>query len=238
MTHFDYLPTHNSLMPPSFGQAGEFDAGIQTPEFFQNMFNMGGQPMGRGSVPSLQPLNMMQDPSMLLPSHSQIVSPTSSIASSSSGPSSPTSGPFTPMFNQLCGSDFTHQLHDVNDCGADLPQTQADLELQTELQLQQDLYSSYSWENNSIWPANSGNEMLLGEDFDLNAIPPIELGLPKFGEDMTVVDAPVPQGSVDYMQDFTHGMDVAQQQQQQYHNDGQNVDGMFGFDEMMSRHGY
>jgi len=132
----------------------------------------------------------------------------------------------------ICGPQFSQpQLPESNDCARDLPQTQADLDLQTELQLQQDLYSSYTWESNSIWPA-SGGEILLGEDFDLNSIPPIELGLPKFGDDMSVVDAP-PQGSVDYAQSFGHGMEVPQ-----FHDDRQGVDGMFGFDEMMSRHGF
>jgi hypothetical protein len=166
---------------------------------------------------------------MLLP---QLFSSSSSLDSSSSGTSSPNAGPFTPTaamlsssFAHLCGSDFGQQLHDPI---TDLPQTQADLELQTELQMQQEnMCSPYSWANNSIWPA--GNDTLRVDDFDLNAIPPIALDLPKFSEDMNVVEAT--QGSADFVQNFAQGVEVAQ-----YHEDGQSIDGIFGFDEMMSRH--
>jgi hypothetical protein len=225
IAHFDYLP--NNLMPPSFGQAGEFEASLQPPEFFSDMFT--NQSASRNLHP-LQPLGMIQDQSLLPQSH-QIVSPSSSIGSGSPAPSSPISGPFTPFtptqamlssFSQLCTSDFG-QLSGGGCVPAAQPQT--DEELQAELQLQQDLYSSFSWENNSIWP--SGGEMLLGDDFDLNAIPPIELGLPKFGEDMSMTSAL----SGEYGHDFVHGMEMTQ-----YHDDNQNVDGIYGFDEMM--HGF
>src|ERR1700722_15967756 len=200
------------------------------PEFFQNML-MGTHTVGSSNFSSLQLLRKVQDPSMLLP---QLFSPSSSLDSSSSGPSSPNAGPFTPTaamlsssFAHLCGPDFGQQLHDPI---TDLPQTQADLELQTELQLQQEnMCSPYSWANNSIWPA--GNDTLRVDDFDLNAIPPIALDLPKFSEDMNV-DAT--QGPADFVQSFVHGVEVAQQ----YHEDGQSIDGIFGFDEMMSRHNF
>jgi hypothetical protein len=218
MSHFDYLP--NNLIPPSFGQVGEFEASLQSTEFYPEMF------MNNRSLPSVQPLS--QDQSLLLPSH-QIVSPSSSIASSSPSPSSPSSGPFTPTqamlssFSQLCASDFGPLPN--GEC-VQAPQTQTDAELQTELQLQQDLYSSFSWENNSIWP--SGGEMLLGDDFDLGAIPPIELGLPKFSDDMNMT-TPHSHLSSEFAHEFARGLEIAQY-------DNQNVDGMYGFDEMM--HGF
>jgi hypothetical protein len=235
MSQFDFLPAHNTFMPPSFGQAGEFEASLQSPEYLQNFFNHGVQTAGRHSIPSLHPLCMIQDPAMLLPGSAQIITPPSSIGSST--PPSPDCGPFTPTsamlpssFSQLSGSEYGQ---DSSDCAAGLSQTQVDLELQAELQLQQDLYSSYSWENNSIWPA-TGGEILLGDDFDLNAIPPIELGLPKFGEEMGAADIASTQGSVDYAQEYAHGMEVAAQ----YQNVGQNIDGLFGFDEMIPHHGF
>ena len=175
----------------------------------------------------MQSLGMIQDQSLLQPH--QIVSPSSSIGSGSPTPSSPISGPFTPFtptqamlssFSQLCTSDFG-QLPGGGGC-IPAAQPQSDEELQTDLQLQHDLYSSFSWENNSIWP--SGGEMLLGDDFDLNAIPPIELGLPKFGEDMGMTQAL----SAEFGHDYVHGMEMTH-----YHDENQNVDGLYGFDEMM-----
>jgi hypothetical protein len=192
LSNFDYLPS-DSLMPPSFGQAGQFEASLQSSEFLRSMFDMSGQPAigQRNEVMPLQGLPMSQDPSVLLPAH-QIMSSSSSIGSGSSGPSSPRSGPFTPTSSMLCHSfsqlnpsgDSPHQqLHHNNNNGcAPEQQSQTDLELQMEMQLQQDLeFASYSWENNSMW--QTGPEILLGDDFDLNSIPPIELGLPKFGDD-------------------------------------------------------
>jgi hypothetical protein len=224
VAQFDYLP-NNLMPPPSFGQAGEFEASLQSTEFYPEMF-MNNQPASR-NFSSLQPLNLCQD-QLLLQSH-QIVSPSSSIGSASTAASSPRSGPFTPTqsmlssFSQLCTSDFAQ--FPGGEC-VQAPQAQTDAELQTELQLQEDLYSSFSWENNSIWP--SGGEMLLGDDFDLSAIPPIELGLPKFGEDMSMTTAHLP---TDYAHDYAHGMEITQ-----YNDESHNVDGLYGFDEMM--HGF
>jgi hypothetical protein len=238
MAHFDYLP--NKLMPTSFGQAGEFEASLQSTEFFPDMFTINNGQSASRILPPLQSLGMIQDQSMLFHSH-QLVSPSSSIGSGSPAPSSPCSAHFTPYtptptqamlssFTQLSTSDFG-QLPNVG-CGAPTPASQllTDEELQTDLQLQQDLYSSFSWESNSIWP--SGGEMLLGDDFDLNAIPPIELGLPKYGDDMMMnMATPVP-STTDFGHEFVHGMEMTQQ----YHDENQNVDGLYGFDEMM--HGF
>jgi hypothetical protein len=233
LSQFDYLPTNgsNTLMLPSFGQAGEFNATLQSPEFYQGMFELGTQPMTRPAAPTLSPLsmNMLQDPSML---HS-LVSP---VSSNSSGPSSPHTGPFTPTtmlansFSNLCSfSNSNGELSNVVVGG----ETSTEMDMQTELQLQQDLYSAYSWEANSIWqtcaPPAVGigmTDMLLGDDFDLSAIPPIELGLPKFGGEFAS-----PSSSTTLTMDAAHFHDDESQQQR-------NVDGMFGFDDMMSRHGF
>jgi hypothetical protein len=229
MTHFDYVP---NLMPPSFGQAGEFEASLQSAEFFPEIFLVNNQSQCR-TLPQLQTFGMIQDQGLLLQPH-QLVSPASSIGSGSPVPSSPSTGPFTPTqtlmssFSQLCTSDF-NQLASGGCMAA--PQSQSDVDLQTDLQLQQDLFSSFSWEQNSIWP--SGGEVLLGDDFDLNAIPPIELGLPKFGEDTTTsMTVGVPsQLSPEFAHDYVHGMEMAQ-----FQDERQKVDGLYGFDEMM--HGF
>jgi len=159
-----------------------------------------------------------------------LLSPSSSVGTNSL-PSSPVSGPSSPYspsaaalsaaFPQLCISDFA-QFPNVG-C---LPSSEE--ELQAELQLQHDLYSSFSWENNSIWP--SGGELLLGEDFDLSAIPPIEIGLPKFGEEAHTMSPH--QMHAGFGHEFMQGLDA-----HQFHDDTQqNVDGVFAFDEVM--HGF
>jgi hypothetical protein len=218
LSQFDYLPTGNNLMPPSFGQAGEFEASLHSSEFFQGMFEF-----GRPAAPALSPL-MIQDTSML---HS-LVSP---VSSNSSGPSSPHSGPFTPTttmlansFSNLCSFSNNGELAANVVVGSE---TSTEIDMQTEFQqLQQGLYSNYSWEANSIWQTCASNnvgmmtDILLGDDFDLSAIPPIELGLPKFGDDFASTSPTT--------------MDAAHF----HHDETRNVDGMFGFDEMTSRHGF
>jgi hypothetical protein len=98
--------------------------------------------------------------SVLLPSH--IISPTSSRGSnSSSGPSLPNPGPFTPT-SALLPQPF---------CGS--KPSQAELDLQLEMQMQSE-YALYSWETNgSLW--STGSDMLLGDNFDLSAVPPSKL---------------------------------------------------------------
>jgi len=91
-------------------------------------------------------------------------------------------------------------------------------------------YSTYSWENTDMWA--NGSEMMLGEDFDLNAIPPIELGNAKFQDDLNQFESPAP------MQEYSH--DHYALQNEQYHHDPHaqgSFDGLF-FDDMMSGHGF
>lgn len=109
----------------------------------------------------------------LLPPH-QMISPASSAGSS--GPSSPVAGPYTPL-SSIATQSFTQQLAGV-DMSVPEPR-QGELELSNEMQLQHDL-SSYTWDTSSLWP--TGSEILLGDDFDLNAIPAIELGNAKFND--------------------------------------------------------
>jgi len=110
-------------------------------------------------------------------------------------------------------------------------QTQAEIDLQMEMQLQQDIdFSSYSWDDNTtMW--QTGAEVLLGDDFDLNLIPPIELGLPKFGDDMSLVDAS-PVNLSDY-QEYGQPMEGTQ-----FQYEGQNLDGLLGFKEILAGHGF
>jgi hypothetical protein len=170
-----------------------------------------------------------------MPTHPQQMLPALQIGGSlqhsgASSPVSPNAGPFTPTatmlahsFSRLSSGD-EYAAHGTNACPTE-PQLQPDHAQQ--LQMQQDLeFSAYSWENNALWP--SGTEMLLGDDFDLNAIPPIELGLPKYGEDMGAHAS-----GADYGHEFSQALDGSQ-----FHPDRQHLDSLYGFEEMMAGHGF
>jgi hypothetical protein len=211
VSDFDYMPT-NSYLPQSFGQVGQFEASLQSSEFLRSMFSISGQPVQRSDPPQLQALTLSSHDSVLLPSH--IISPVSSRGStSSSGPSSPNPGPFTPT------SAFLPQPF----CGSE--PSQAELDLQLEMQMQSE-YAAYSWETNgSLW--STGADMLLGDDFDLSAIPPIEIGVPKYQEDLG------PPCGIEFGHAFTQALEGSQ-----YPDEGQNLDSLLGFDEMMAGHGF
>lgn len=85
-----------------------------------------------------------------------------------------------------------------------------------------------------MW-SNSADSMLLVDDFDLNAIPAIELGLPKFGEDVSVGEmaagasagGAVTTGVGGYSEEFGQALE-----------EGRFDEALFGFDEMMAGHGF
>jgi len=81
-----------------------------------------------------------------------------------------------------------------------------------------------------MW-ANGSSEIMLGEDFDLNSIPPIELGNAKFQDELNQFD---PSAS---MQEYAH--DQYALPNEQYHHDPNqgSFDGLF-FDDMMTGHGF
>jgi hypothetical protein len=105
---------------------------------------------------SLHPLHIPQEAHL---QHS-VVSPISPIVS----PSSPLD-PSTPA--QSIAQSFSI----VGE-----PRTQADIDLQM-----QHCYPTY-WDPSVLWPTNT--EMFSSDDFDLTAIPPIEMGIPKFSQAM------------------------------------------------------
>jgi len=97
-----------------------------------------------------------------------------------------------------------------------------------EMQMQQE-FAAYSWGNNgSLWGSES---ILLRDDFDLNSIPPIELGVPKYTENLTLA-TPNTSG-LEFGHDFSDAL-----QGQQYLDDSQNLGGLLGFDELMAGHGF
>jgi len=226
-THFDYLP-NETLMPPSFSHPPVgYEGNLAPPEFYQGMFDIPDQALLTDKHNTLQPLTMPEQPMLLGPL--ELISPSSSTSSNSSIPSgysSPTSphpGPFTPVHT-------LHRQYSLEDCEhGHLSESQTiDCDSPTDLGMP---YPAYSWENTDLW-ANGGSEMMLGEDFDLNAIPPIELGNAKFQDDLNQFDSPVP------MQEYSH--DHYALQNEQYHHDPHaqgSFDGLF-FDDMMSGHGF
>jgi hypothetical protein len=212
MSSFDYLPS-NSYAPPSFPAPGQFEANLQSSEFLRNMFNTSGQ---RNS-------QFTQLHHLAVPEHNailhQIVSPS---ASTSSGRSSPTSGPYTPI-TALLSENY------ADPCSLDA-QAQAEMDLQMEMQMQQE-FAAYSWgSNGSLWGSES---VLLRDDFDLNSIPPIELGMPKYTENLTLA-TPHTSG-LEFGNEFNH----MEGGQQHYLDDSQNLGGLLGFDDMMiTGHGF
>ena len=80
-----------------------------------------------------------------------------------SGSSSPVSSPFTPL--AAIGQSFTQQL-----VGGDMPGVQQGEP--TDIDILQDI-SSLPWETTSMW--SNASENLFGDDFDLSAIPDINL---------------------------------------------------------------
>lgn len=129
---------------------------------------------------------------------------------------------------------------------------QQQFDLQMEMQMQQE-YAQYSWETNgALWSA--GTEMLLGDDFDIGAIPPIELGVPKFGEggakfcgEMKFADEfademnmPKYGDELKYGEDLplNEGIDFGHEFSQALNDEPRNLDGLLAFDQMMAGHGF
>ena len=83
---------------------------------------------------------------------------------------------------------------------------------------QQPEYAGYAWETTSMWPTQS--ELLLNDDFDMSTIPPIELGVShdKYQDHLIVPELGF--GHVGYTED------------------GQGLDSILAFDEMMGGRGF
>ncbi|CCM05857.1 uncharacterized protein FIBRA_08093 [Fibroporia radiculosa] len=182
LTHYEYLP-HDSLFPPPFNQSVPFEPNQATDQLFQQMFQL-EQPALAGQVngPILHSLSIPREPSSLPPS---LMSPAESVASSQFlspvdhftspvSPSSPQGGPFTPvdslsmmslsLANNACGQ----QIGGMPDNAGELA------------------YSAFTWPDSSLW---SAEDMMIPDDFDLNSIPPIELGLSQYDSEMQHLSA-------------------------------------------------
>jgi hypothetical protein len=212
---FDFLPNDHFMPPPPpisntyadqipTAASTGFEA-IQSSEFLRDIFSMPNVSNANDVYPQ-PPLHLSTDNHLS-------ASPASSIGSSS-GPSSPCADPFTPLsaLPHPAASSLTSYAQDVSS-----------MEYPAELFPQQDL-SSYPWDTSSIWPngvpsfeGDGSSHLLLGDDFDLNSIPPIELGScnenGKFGNELD--DHTPTGGALQFGQEFTNAL---------------------GFDEMMAGH--
>lgn len=136
--------------------------GLDANGFYHGMFENPSAP---------HPLSISTDMSML---SQQMVSPASSIPSASSGPHS---GPYTPA------SAFSYH---------EAPRDLACAEIESQSPMSGSPLDnvhfgypeSYNWEGQGAW--ESHGDLLAGDEFDLNAIPPIQLGVPGCGGDMSL----------------------------------------------------
>ncbi|KZT69139.1 hypothetical protein DAEQUDRAFT_738261 [Daedalea quercina L-15889] len=234
LTHFEYLP-NDSLYPPAFQQpAAAFEPNMQTEQLFhlfqaeqsalqqhqhqhQQQQHQGGPLLQSLSIPRDMPSNLMSPAESI--ASSQFLSPVDHFTSPVS-PSSPQGAPFTPAESI---SMMALSLGNSADGGAS--QQQPDLSQPSEF-----AFSSFSWQTDgSLWP----DESMIPDDFDLSAIPPIELGISKFDGEMQQLAGMA--GDVPLGYDFESGeyppMDMAPEHDLHDADPGQdpyNVNGMFG----------
>ncbi|KAF9052018.1 hypothetical protein BJ165DRAFT_928769 [Panaeolus papilionaceus] len=200
LSNFDYVPS-NTYVPPSFSVPGHFEATLQSSEFLRSMFNV---PQQQQQQQQPHQLNLQSNEHSLLPAH-QLVSPAS--------------GPYTPT-NAL----VSHFLPSSTNLSGIEAQAQAEMELQMEMQMQAE-FANFQWGGgNDLW----GNEpsVLMGDDFDIHAIPPIELGIPKYTENMALGA----HTALEFGQEFTQALEARQYSDESQHG------GLIAFDEMMAGH--
>ncbi|KAG1893494.1 uncharacterized protein F5891DRAFT_1131249 [Suillus fuscotomentosus] len=167
-SQFDFLPQQQFSHPNAYMSGVDFEFGLTTAPkangFYHGMFENPSAP---------HPLSISTDMSMLQASQ-QMVSPVSSIASASSGPHS---GPYTPINCMPSAFSYHEDLAScMNDGELDSPMSGSPLD---NVHFG---YPEYSWEGQGAWESHS--DLLAGDEFDLSAIPPIQLGMPGCGGEL------------------------------------------------------
>lgn len=212
------LPNDDLLATAQPFDHAQYDT-LTTNDYLRNMYSAPGQPNQQG----LHALSIPHDSFLFPPS------PASSLPSvgllTTASPVSPDT-PFSPTSGGLTHS-FEHLTMPSNDQSS-LSDTQLPLDLPVDFQLSQPDMSNYTWESNDIW-SNSGDALLTNDDFDLRAIPPIELELPKCPEDVSFNTT----SGLGFGQDFAQALEG-----QQFNHDGRHLDNLFLFEEMMAGHGF
>ncbi|KAH7887176.1 hypothetical protein F5I97DRAFT_1113251 [Phlebopus sp. FC_14] len=216
---FDFVPT-NTAMPQQQYSPSDAYPGVDANGFYHGIFDDPSAP---------HPLSITSDMSMLHAQH-QMISPASSVSS----PSSPDSGPFTPV--NCAPTDFSFP---VSSCGPQVNAGQLSVSPLDNVQLG---YSQYAWEGVGSWDGHG--DMLAGDEFDMSAIPPIELGIPGCGGDDQLTPTAAHPGSfsVGYTPgsyDTSSGMDGSHYPTESSQSQEAQFDQLFNFDSMLAaHHGY
>lgn len=233
-SQFDFLPSSNGMSQQHFSQSDVFDVSTRlaseqgTPadkrqkarEFYQEMFENSCGP---------HPLSISSDMSMLHGSN-QMISPASSIASDASGPHA---GPFTPVNCVPSAFSFHDAPRDLQSAPC-MPESQIDSPMSGSPldNVHFGYHESYSWEEQGTW--ESHGDMLAGDEFDLGAIPPIQLGMPGCGQELTSMSQ---HPSAGYSMDYAPGpfdtssMDASRYPLEQGHD---SFEQMFNFENMLA----
>jgi hypothetical protein len=219
-SQFDFVASNTAMPQQQYSQQEMFQ-GADANGFYHGMFENPSAP---------HPLSITSDMSMLHAQH-QMISPASSNASGS-GPSSPNSGPYTPV--NCAPEDFSFP---VPPCDPHNSHMEAGPLSGGPLDNVQFGYSQYSWEGAGAWESHS--DMLAGDEFDMSAIPPIELGMPSCGEELTPSATHPGSFSVGYA---PGSYDPSAMDANQYPADSQSQDTfeqLFNFEGMLAaHHGY
>lgn len=167
-SQFDFLPQQQFSHPNAY----DLDVSTRTTSEFELRLILAPKANGfyhgmfeNPSAP--HPLSISTDLSML---SQQMVSPASSITSASSGPHT---GPYTPA----SAFSYHEAPRDLACAEIESPMSGSPLD-----NVHFGYPESYSWEGQGAW--ESHGDLLAGDEFDLNAIPPIQLGVPGCGGEM------------------------------------------------------
>lgn len=175
-SQFDFLPQQQ------FSHPNAYVSGLDVNGFYHGMFENPSAP---------HPLSISTDMSMLHASQ-QMISPVSSIASASSGPHT---GPYTPVDCMASAFSYHEAPRDLascmNEAEIDSPMSGSPLE-----NMQFGYPESYSWEGQGAW--GSHGDLLAGDEFDLSAIPPIQLGMPGCGGELVSMSQHPSAFNIDY----------------------------------------
>ncbi|EMD32252.1 hypothetical protein CERSUDRAFT_118953 [Gelatoporia subvermispora B] len=177
MTSFEFFP-NDSLFPSPVPQSNIFDGSFQhSHEMYRSLFQTPENPSmadggSGGFLHSLMiPRDASMSSSMVSPAESmassQLLSPCDAFGSSLSLQSTGV-GPYTPadalaFMNFHIGKPAKEQIEGIPE------------DVDPDMQSTDPTFTLYGWQSESMW--NATGDALLPDDFDLNAIPPVEMGL-------------------------------------------------------------
>ncbi|PFH45362.1 hypothetical protein AMATHDRAFT_9412 [Amanita thiersii Skay4041] len=266
------------LAPPAlFGssqqQPGQYDAADMSTNFLRNLYSMGAAQqhvsIPRNEAMNLQPLTLPHD-NLLLPP--QLISPASAASSPDSASFSPASALLAHSFAQLSTLSATSTTNNTTgdqsgiDASPSSEQPPASLNIPNLVANyplaqphQPTDFSPFNWDdptssssstNNttSLW-SSSPDTLLTNDDFDLRSIPPVELELPKYTDDLGFGAAFHAGSGLSFGQDFAHALEgsaggrIFESHHHHHHHHLQHhpdthLDNLLLFEEMMAGHGF